>query len=144
MQATLPLKYQFRFNESGRKQILKLLTLKLIIMNALRNSVRLIGHLGDDPKVRKLDSGKTVANFSIATNEIYRDKSGEKQSETTWHRIVAWGKQAEVVENYVKKGSEIAIEGKITNRSYEDKNGEKQYISEVVVRDILLLDKSKN
>jgi len=99
-------------------------------MNALRNSVRLIGHLGDDPKVRKLDSGKTVANLSIATNEIYRDKNGEKQSETTWHRLVAWGKQAEVVESYV--------------RTYEDKNGEKQYISEVVIRDILLLDKSSN
>ena len=110
-------------------------------MNALRNSVRLIGNLGDDPKVRKLDSGRTVANFSIATNEIYRDKSGEKQSETTWHRLVAWGKQAEVVENYVKKGSEIAIEGKITNRSWDDKNGEKQYITEVVVREVLLLDK---
>ena len=113
-------------------------------MNALRNSVRLIGNLGDNPKVRKLESGKTVANFSIATNEIYRDSKGEKQSETTWHRLVAWGKQAEIVESYVKKGSEIAVEGKITNRSYDDKNGEKQYISEVVIRDILLLDKNKN
>jgi len=113
-------------------------------MNALRNSVRLIGHLGDNPKVRKYDNGKTVANFSIATNEIYRDSNGEKQSETTWHRLVAWGKQAEVVENYLKKGSEIAIEGKIANRSYDDEKGEKRYISEVVVRDILLLDKQSN
>jgi single-strand DNA-binding protein len=113
-------------------------------MNALRNSVRLIGHLGDNPKVRKYDNGKTVANFSIATNEIYRDSNGEKQSETTWHRLVAWGKQAEVVENYLKKGSEIAIEGKIANRSYDDEKGEKRYISEVVVRDILLLDKPSN
>jgi len=110
-------------------------------MNALRNSVRLIGHLGDDPKVRKLDSGTTVANFSIATNEIYRDQNGKKQSETTWHRLVAWGKQAEVIENYVKKGSEIAVEGKLTNRSYDDKNGEKQYITEVFVNQVLLLDK---
>ena len=113
-------------------------------MNALRNSVRLIGHLGDSPKVRKLDSGKTVANFSIATNEIYRDANGEKQSETTWHRLVAWGKQAEIIESYVKKGSEIAIEGKLTNRSYDDKNGEKQYITEILVNEVLLLDKSKN
>jgi single-strand DNA-binding protein len=113
-------------------------------MNALRNSVRLIGNLGDDPKVRKLESGKTVANFSVATNEIYRDSKGEKQSETTWHRLVAWGKNAEVVENYVKKGSEIAIEGKITNRSYDDKNGEKHYISEILINQILLLDKNKN
>ena len=113
-------------------------------MNALRNSVRLIGHLGDDPKVRKLDSGKTVANFSIATNEIYRDQNGNKQSETTWHRLVAWGKQAEVIENYVKKGSEIAVEGKLTNRSYEDKSGEKQYITEIVVNQVLLLGKNGN
>lgn len=113
-------------------------------MNALRNSVRLIGHLGDDPKVRKLDSGKTVANFSIATNEIYRDQKGEKQSETTWHRLVAWGKQAEIIDSYVKKGSEIAIEGKLTNRSWEDKNGEKQYMTEVLVNEVLLLDKRKN
>ena len=110
-------------------------------MNALRNSVRLIGHLGDNPKVRKLDSGKTVANFSIATNEIYKDSNGEKQSETTWHKLVAWGKQAEIIENYVKKGAEIAIDGKLTNRSYDDKNGEKQYITEVVVNSVLLLDK---
>jgi single-strand DNA-binding protein len=113
-------------------------------MNALRNNVRLIGNLGDDPKVRKLDSGKTVANFSIATNEIYRDSKGEKQSETTWHRLVAWGKQAEVVENYVKKGSEIAIDGKISNRSYEDKNGEKHYITEILVNSVLLLGRAGN
>jgi single-strand DNA-binding protein len=113
-------------------------------MNALRNNVRLIGNLGDDPKVRKLDSGKTVANFSIATNEIYRDSKGEKQSETTWHRLVACGKQAEVVENYVKKGSEIAIDGKISNRSYEDKNGEKHYITEILVNSVLLLGKAGN
>ena len=113
-------------------------------MNALRNNVRLIGNLGDDPKVRKLDSGKTVANFSIATNEIYKDSKGEKQSETTWHRLVAWGKNAEVVENYVKKGSEIAIDGKISNRSYEDKNGEKHYITEILVNSVLLLGKGSN
>ncbi len=113
-------------------------------MNALRNNVRLIGHLGNDPQVRKLDGGKTVANFSIATNEIYRDQNGNKQSETTWHRLVAWGKQAEIIERYVKKGSEIAIDGKLANRSYEDKKGEKQYVTEVVVNSVLLLDKAKN
>ncbi|WP_372950311.1 single-stranded DNA-binding protein [Mariniphaga sp.] len=110
-------------------------------MNVLRNSVRLIGHLGENPKVRKLDSGKKVATLSIATNEIYYDQSGKKVSETTWHRLTAWGKQAEIAENYLKKGSEIAVEGKLTNRSYEDKNGEKQYITEVVVNSMLMLDK---
>ncbi|MFV0593347.1 MAG: single-stranded DNA-binding protein [Draconibacterium sp.] len=111
-------------------------------MNALKNSVRLLGHLGEDPKVRKLDSGKTVANFSIATNEIYRDSNGEKRSETTWHKLVAWGKQAEIAEKYLKKGSEISIEGKLTNRTYEDKNGDKHYISEIVINQLLMLDKS--
>ncbi|NCB07625.1 MAG: single-stranded DNA-binding protein [Bacteroidia bacterium] len=113
-------------------------------MNALRNSVRLIGHLGDDPKVRKLDSGKTLANFTIATNEVYRDQNGNQQSETTWHRLVAWGKQAEIVEKYMKKGAEIAVEGKLTNRTYEDKGGEKHYITEIVVNSLLMLDKGKN
>ena len=113
-------------------------------MNALRNNVRLIGHLGDNPIVRKLECGKIVANFSIATNEIYRDSKGEKQSETTWHRLVAWGKSAEVAENYLKKGSEIAIDGKITNRSYDDKNGDKHYITEIIVNSILMLDKQGN
>ena len=113
-------------------------------MNALRNSVRLLGHLGDNPKVRKLASGKSVANFSIATNEIYRDSNGEKQSETTWHRLVAWGKQAEIAEKYLKKGSEVTIEGKLTNRSWEDKNGEKQYTTEIVVNSMLILDKAAN
>ena len=113
-------------------------------MNALRNSVRLIGHLGDDPKVKKLDTGRTVANFSMATNEIYYDAKGEKQSETTWHKLVAWGKPAEVVENYVKKGSEIAIEGKISNRAYDDKNGEKQHVTEIQVNSVLLLGKPGN
>ncbi len=110
-------------------------------MNALRNSVRLIGNLGDEPKVRKLDSGRKVATFSIATNEIYYDQSGKKVSETTWHRLVAWGKQADIAENYLKKGTEIAVEGKLTNRSYDDKNGEKHYVTEVVVNSMLMLGK---
>ena len=113
-------------------------------MNALRNSVRLIGRLGDSPKVRKLDSGKTVVNFSIATNEIHFDSKGQKVSETTWHRLVVWGKQAEVAENYLKKGSEVAIEGKLTNRQYDNKNGEKHYITEIVINSMLMLDKNSN
>ncbi|NQU88121.1 MAG: single-stranded DNA-binding protein [Mariniphaga sp.] len=110
-------------------------------MNALRNNVRLIGNLGDAPKVRKLDNGRTVANFSVATNEIYKNSDGEKVSETTWHKLVAWGKPAEVAEKYLKKGSEIAVDGKLTNRSYEDKEGEKHFITEIVVNNILMLDK---
>jgi single-strand DNA-binding protein len=113
-------------------------------MNALRNSVRLIGRLGDSPKVRKLDSGKTVANFNIATNEIHFDQNGNKVSETTWHRLVAWGKQAETAEKYLRKGSEVAVEGKLTNRQYDDRNGEKHFITEIVVNSMLMLDKQAN
>ena len=110
-------------------------------MNVLKNSVRLIGHLGDNPKMRKLDSEKSVANFSVATNEDYRDHDGNKKSETTWHKLVAWNKQAQYAEKYLKKGMEVAIEGKLTNRSYEDKSGETHFISEIIVGDILILDK---
>ena len=78
-------------------------------MNVLRNSVRLIGHLGDNPKLRKLDSEKSVANFSIATNENYHDHEGNKKAETTWHKLVAWGKQAEVAEKYLKKGQRLPL-----------------------------------
>ena len=113
-------------------------------MNALRNSVRLIGHLGDEPKVKKLNGGKKVVTLSIATNEVYRDSKGEMQSETTWHRLVAWNKQAEIVEKYLKKGAEIAIEGKLTNRSWADKNGEKHYLTEVVVNSLLMLDRKND
>jgi len=110
-------------------------------MNALRNSVRLIGHLGDNPKLRKLDGDKYVANFSLATNENFHDHNGNKMAETTWHKLVAWGKQAEVAEKYLKKGTEIAVEGKLTNHSYEDKNGETHFVTEIVVNEILVLDK---
>jgi len=110
-------------------------------MNALKNNVRLIGNLGEDPKVRKLDSGRMVANFSIATDEVYKNSEGEKVKETNWHRLVAWGKPAEVAEKYLKKGSGIAVDGRLTNRSYEDKSGEKHYVTEVMVNNILMLDK---
>ena len=110
-------------------------------MNSLKNSVRLIGHLGEAPKEKKLSNGKIVANFSIATNEVYKNSNGEKVTESTWHKLVAWGKPAEIAVKYLKKGSEIAVEGRLSNRSYENKEGEKQYISEVVVNSILLMDK---
>jgi single-strand DNA-binding protein len=109
-------------------------------MNALRNSVRLIGHLGDVPKIKQFESGRKVANFSLATNETYLDNSGARKSETTWHKLVAYGSNATVAEKYLQKGSEVAIEGKITNRSYNDKNGEAHFITEIVVNSLLMLD----
>lgn len=110
-------------------------------MNALRNKVQLIGHLGNDPEIVKLESGKSLAKFSLATNETYKNQEGEKVTETQWHHVVAWGKTAEIIEKYVTKGKEIAIEGKLTHRSYEDKNGEKRYSTEVVASELLLLGK---
>ena len=108
-------------------------------MSTLRNKVQLIGNVGNMPEITNLDSGKKVAKFSIATNESYKDSKGEKVTNTQWHTIVAWGKIADIVENYVGKGKEVAIEGKLTSRSYADKDGTKRYITEVVANEILLL-----
>ncbi len=111
-------------------------------MNELKNSVRLIGRVGNEPQVKKLGNGRTVVNFSVATSEVYRDSEGNKKSETTWHRIVAWGQPAAVAEKYLKKGSEVAVEGKLANRSWDGKDGEKHYITEVNLNSLLLLDKN--
>jgi len=108
-------------------------------MSTLRNKVQLIGNVGNEPEITNLESGKKVAKFSIATNESYKDSKGEKVTNTQWHNIVAWGKIAEIIEKYVGKGKEIALEGKLTSRSYETKEGEKRYVTEVVVDEILLL-----
>ncbi|MCE2613871.1 single-stranded DNA-binding protein [Flavobacteriaceae bacterium D16] len=110
-------------------------------MNALRNKVQLIGHLGQDPEILNLDSGKKLAKFSLATNEVYRDAQGEKTTETQWHNVVAWGKTADIIEQYLVKGNEVAIEGKLTHRSYESKEGDKRYITEVRCNELLMLGK---
>ncbi len=107
-------------------------------MNALRNKVQLIGNLGNDPEVITLDSGKKLAKFSIATNESYKNSEGEKVTDTQWHNVVAWNKTAEIVEKYLLKGNEVAVEGKLTTRSYEDKEGVKKYISEIVINELLM------
>jgi len=109
------------------------------MMNTIRNKVQLIGNLGNDPDVKQLESGKTLAKLSLATNDRYYNQKGEKIEDTQWHNLIAWGKTAEVAEKYLKKGSEVAIEGKLTSRSYEDKEGQKKYITEVVVSEILML-----
>ena len=108
-------------------------------MSTLKNKVQLIGNVGNEPEITTLENGKKVAKFSIATNESYKDSNGEKVQSTEWHNIIAWGKIAEIVENYVSKGKEIVLEGKLTSRSYESRSGEKRYITEVVVDEILLL-----
>lgn len=110
-------------------------------MNAMRNKVQLIGHVGQEPEIKTFDGGRKVANITIATNDSYTNDKGEKVEQTEWHRVTAWGKLAEIIEKYVDKGKEIAVEGKLTHRSYDDKDGSKRYISEVVANDILLLGK---
>jgi single-strand DNA-binding protein len=110
-------------------------------MNAMKNRVQLIGHVGQEPEVKTLDGGKKVANITIATNDYYINDKGEKIENTEWHRVTAWGKTAEIIEKYVTKGKEVAIDGKLTHRSYDDKDGTKRYVTEVVVNDILLLGK---
>lgn len=108
-------------------------------MSTLKNNVQLIGNVGNEPEISILTSGKKVAKFSIATNEFYKNSKGEKQQNTQWHTIVAWGKTAGIIEKYVTKGKEVAITGKLTSRTYEDKNGTQRYVTEVVTNEILLL-----
>ncbi len=110
-------------------------------MSSLKNKVQLVGHVGQDPEIKTFEGEKKLANFTLATNEVYKNDKGEKVEETQWHRLVAWGKTAETIEKYVTKGKEIAIEGKLNHRSYDDKNGEKKYITEVVIGELMLLGK---
>lgn len=110
-----------------------------VIMKNLKNKVQLIGNLGKDPEVKQLNSGKTVANLSIATSETYKNAEGEKITDTQWHNLVAWGKTAEFAENYLKKGNKVAIDGKLINRTYEDKEGIKRYVTEILVNEFLML-----
>lgn len=97
------------------------------------NKAILLGRLGKDPELRYTPGGSAVASFSLATNRRWTGKDGQKNEATTWHNIVVWGRQAEVMKEYVRKGQEVYIEGRIDNRSYEDKEGQKKWISEVVV-----------
>jgi len=107
-------------------------------MSTLRNKVQLIGNLGNQPEVITLESGKKLAKFTMATNESYKNAKGEKITDTQWHNIIAWGNTAQIIEQYVNKGEELAIEGKLTSRSYDDKDGNKRYITEIVVNELLM------
>ncbi|WP_299097903.1 single-stranded DNA-binding protein [uncultured Winogradskyella sp.] len=111
-------------------------------MNTLKNKVQLIGNLGNDPEITNFESGKILAKFSIATNDSYKNAQGEKVNDTQWHNVVAWGKTAQIIEKYITKGKEIAIEGKLTSRTWEDKDGIKRYTTEVVCNELLMLGKN--
>lgn len=103
------------------------------------NKVILVGHVGRDPEIRHLDNNLTVARFSLATSESYKNKNGEKITNTDWHNIVVWRGLAEIAEKYVKKGSLICVEGKIRNRSWDDKDGNKRYTTEIDCDNLQLL-----
>ncbi|MCB1742728.1 MAG: single-stranded DNA-binding protein [Gammaproteobacteria bacterium] len=102
------------------------------------NKVILLGHLGKDPETRHIQSGQQVTSFSLATSERYKDRSGERQEKTEWHRCVCWGRLAEIADQYLTKGAQVYVEGKLTTRHYE-KEGQKHYATEVVVRELTML-----
>ena len=108
----------------------------------MKNRVQLIGHVGQEPEVKTVNN-KKVANITLATNDSYTNDKGEKVEQTEWHRITAWGKTAEIIEKYVSKGKEIAIEGKLSYRNYDDKDGIKRYVTEIIATEILLLGGNK-
>jgi single-strand DNA-binding protein len=96
------------------------------------NKVMLIGHLGGDPEMKYTPGGQAVATFNVATNEVYKDKEGNQQERTEWHRIVAWARLAEVAAEYLKKGQQVYVEGRLQTRSWNDKDGNKRYTTEIV------------
>jgi single-strand DNA-binding protein len=97
------------------------------------NKAIILGHVGNDPEIKTFDNGNKVANFSLATSESWKDKNGEKQEATEWHNIAVFGKLADIVESYVKKGQQLYIEGKIKTRSWDDSDGNKKYMTEIVL-----------
>lgn len=103
------------------------------------NKVMLIGNLGKDPEVRYTAGGKAVANFSLATNETWQDKEGKSQQRTEWHKVVAWGKLGEICGEYLSKGKQVYIEGRIQTKEWDDKDGNKRYTTEIVAQDMIML-----
>lgn len=109
-------------------------------MNHLSNRIQLIGNLGKDAEFKSTNTGKSLARVSIATKEIYNNQKGERVVEVQWHNLIAWGKVADNMNTFFKKGKNVAVQGKLTHRSYEDSQGATKKISEVVVQDFMLLN----
>lgn len=110
-------------------------------MNTI-NKVQLTGNLGNDPEIKNFENGNKLARFSMATNEEYTTRTGERATNTQWHFVTAWGKAAERVESELKKGSFVSIEGRLVNRNYTDKNGQKKYVTEIVANEIVVSQKA--
>lgn len=108
-------------------------------MNSLKNKIQLIGHLGALPVIKEFGENKKLASFSLATKETYYNKEGERISDTQWHNLVCWNKTADIVEKYLDKGSEIAIEGKLTYDQWVDKEGKKRVTPKIVVSELLMM-----
>lgn len=113
-------------------------------MNSLKNRVTLIGNLGQDPETKTTETGKKVTHFTLATSDGYKNSDGQKVNETTWHNIVAWNGLADIAGKFLKKGKEVAVEGRIVYRSYEDKTGVTKNITEIVLNDLVLLRNGRN
>jgi single-strand DNA-binding protein len=110
-------------------------------MTTLRNSVQLIGRLGADPTTKKFGENNSITSFRLATTESFKNKDGERVTDTQWHQVVARNGNARVAEKYLQKGHEVAVSGKLINRSWEDKEGKTHYITEVEVKELVLLEK---
>ena len=113
-------------------------------MSGTINRVMLIGRLGKDPEMRFTPAGKAVTNFTMATSETWKDSSGEKQERTEWHKVVTWGKLAEIVAKYLSKGKLAYIEGRLQTRSWDDKDGNKRYVTEIVANVVTMLEKANS
>ena len=113
-------------------------------MSSLKNRAILIGRLGRDPETKTIENGKKVTHFTLATDDSFKNADGQKVSEATWHNITAWNGLADVADRFLKKGREVAVEGRIVYRSYEDKKGVMKYITEIVLDDLVLLGSGKN
>jgi single-strand DNA-binding protein len=103
------------------------------------NMAMIIGYLGSDPKTNVIPNGTIVVNFSVATSEKFKDRNGQQQEQTEWHRIVVFGRLAEICEQYLKKGSHVYVAGRLQTRQWEDQNGNKQYTTEIVAREMKML-----
>ena len=112
-------------------------------MNSLKNKVILIGRLGQDPQTKTTESGKKVTHFTLATDDSYKNSEGQRISEATWHNITAWNGTADIADRFLKKGNQVAVEGRIVYRSYEDKKGVTKNTTEIVLDDLVLLGSGK-
>jgi len=130
-----------RFKSTPDVEVQKFHSLKPNVMNTLRNKVSLIGNVGMDPVINTFGEGKKVCRISLATNETYTSRSGERVTNTQWHTLVAWGPVATIASRLLKKGKEVAVQGKLVNRSYQDSNGITRSVTEIVVDELMLVSR---